>query len=73
MADLASIQRRFYELVTNGGAVADDDAVIGHDTGADDGVRRRAAEPAASVLERPPHPPQVRLRRRFGASFYHFC
>ena len=45
-------------------AVTDDDAVIGHDAGADDGVRRRAAEPTTSVLERPPHPPGV---------VYHFC
>ena len=54
-------------------AVADDDAFVGDDAGADERIRRRAAEPAARVLERPPHPPHVRLRHALRRIVvYHF-
>ena len=54
--------------------VADDDALGGDDARADSRIRRGAADAAARMLERPPHPPQVRLRRGFGeTSLYHFC
>jgi hypothetical protein len=35
------------------------DPVVRDDARANDGIRRRAAEAAARVLERPPHPPFV--------------
>ena len=50
-------------------ALADHDAIVGHDAGADHRIGRRAPEPAARVLERPPHPAQVVAR--VGA-VYHF-
>src|SRR5262249_20350656 len=46
-------------------AIADDDAFVGDDAGADDRIGSRAAEAAARLLERAPHPAQV-------AALYHF-
>jgi hypothetical protein len=40
-------------------ALAKHHAFVRHDAGANDGVRRRAAEATPRVLERTPHPPFV--------------
>ena len=40
-------------------ALTEHDPFVRHDARTNDGIRRRAAEAAARVLERPPHPPFV--------------
>jgi hypothetical protein len=53
--------------------VADDDTFSRHHAGADDRVRRRAAETAPCVLERAPHPAGVVIPRGVGGQVvYHF-
>jgi len=43
-------------------AIADDDALVCHDAGTDDGIRRGAPQSTTRLLECAAHPPQIRLR-----------
>src|SRR5204863_6310269 len=52
------------------GTVTHDDAFVGDDTRADDGIRRGTTEPPTRLLQGAAHPPRIRLRV-FGASARH--